>query len=65
MSQVVRRFRLALEAHDSDAAIEALADDVVFRSPVVFKPYRGRAEVKPILRGARAGRSHEGAACLR
>ena len=48
MSQVVRRFRLALEARDSDAAIEALADDVVFRSPVVFKPYRGRAEVKPI-----------------
>jgi hypothetical protein len=26
-----------------------LAEDVVFRSPVVFKPYRGRAAVAPIL----------------
>ncbi|HZO77563.1 MAG TPA: nuclear transport factor 2 family protein [Solirubrobacteraceae bacterium] len=49
MSEVVRRFRLALEAHDADAVGEVLADDVVFRSPVVFKPYHGRAQVRPIL----------------
>lgn len=49
MSEAVRRFRLALEARDADAAGEVLARDVVFRSPVVFKPYRGRAEVRPIL----------------
>jgi hypothetical protein len=28
-----------------------LADDVVFRSPVVFKPYLGRDAVAPILAG--------------
>ena len=32
------------------AAVAALlGDDVVFRSPVAFKPYRGRAAVAPIL----------------
>lgn len=28
-----------------------LADDVVFRSPVAFKPYRGKAITAAILRG--------------
>jgi hypothetical protein len=42
-------FRAALEARDLDAAIALLADDVVFRSPIVFKPYRGRAAVGTIL----------------
>lgn len=42
-------FRAAIEARDVDAAVELLADDVVFRSPVVFTPYRGRATVKPII----------------
>lgn len=32
-----------------DAAVALLADDVVFRSPVVFTPYRGRDAVAPIL----------------
>jgi hypothetical protein len=27
-----------------------LAEDVVFHSPIVFKPYQGRAAVAPILR---------------
>jgi hypothetical protein len=43
-------FREAVEAHDWDAGIERLADDVVFRSPVVFKPYEGKAAVAVLLR---------------
>lgn len=44
-------FRAALEARDLDAAVALLADDVVFRSPVVFRPYRGRGAVGGILAG--------------
>jgi hypothetical protein len=43
------RFRAAVEAEDPDALTEALADDVVFRSPAVFKPYEGKAVVSAIL----------------
>ena len=43
-------FRRAVEAHDFEAAIETLAPDVVFRSPVVYKPYDGRDVVAMILR---------------
>jgi SnoaL-like domain len=43
------RFRQAVEARDVDAMVAALAEDVVFRSPVVFKPYEGRAAVGMIL----------------
>lgn len=44
-------FRTAVEAHDA-AAIEALlADNVVFTSPVAFKPYPGKAITAAILRG--------------
>jgi hypothetical protein len=43
-------FRAAVEARDLDAAVALLSDDVVFRSPVVFKPYRGRAAVAELLR---------------
>ena len=42
-------FRAAIEARDLDAATALLADDVVFRSPVVFKPYSGREAVSMIL----------------
>jgi hypothetical protein len=42
-------FRAAVEAGDFDGAVALLADDVLFRSPIVFKPYRGRAQVAPIL----------------
>jgi SnoaL-like domain len=42
-------FRSALEARDLDAAVALLASDVVFRSPIVFKPYHGRAAVAAIL----------------
>ena len=43
-------FRAAIEAGDLDAAVALLHDDVVFRSPVVFTPYRGRLVTGTILR---------------
>ena len=43
------RFRRAVEARDLDAMVAALAEDVVFRSPVVFRAYEGRAAVGAIL----------------
>src|SRR3954447_9943082 len=43
-------FRAAIERSDLDAAIALLAEDVVFRSPAVFKPYEGRETVSTILR---------------
>jgi len=42
-------FRAAVEARDFEGAVALLADDVVFRSPVVFKPYQGRDVVGMIL----------------
>ena len=42
-------FRAAIEARDVDAAVALFADDVVFRSPVAFKAYHGRATVAQIL----------------
>ena len=42
-------FRAAVEAEDPDALTEALSDDVVFRSPAVFKPYEGKPVVSAIL----------------
>ena len=49
MTDVLHRFRTALEARDSAAAAALMADDVVFRSPVVFKPYGGRDAVREIM----------------
>lgn len=47
----MQAFRKAVEARDT-AAIEALlADNVVFTSPVAFKPYSGRPITAAILRG--------------
>lgn len=44
-------FRKAVENSD-EAAVEALlAENVVFTSPVAFKPYAGRAMTAAILRG--------------
>jgi hypothetical protein len=42
-------FRAAVENEDPDALTEALAEGVVFRSPVVFGPYEGKALVSMIL----------------
>lgn len=43
-------FRTAVESGDFEAAVALLADDVVFRSPAVFKPYTGKETVATILR---------------
>jgi hypothetical protein len=48
----VHPFRAAVEAGDVDAVVGLLAEDVVFHSPVVFRPYQGRDAVAPILRAA-------------
>jgi hypothetical protein len=42
-------FKAAVEAEDPDALTDALAEDVVFRSPAVFKPYEGKDLVAAIL----------------
>jgi hypothetical protein len=42
-------FSAAAESRDSEALTEALAEDVSFRSPVVFRPYEGRDLVATIL----------------
>ncbi|XVV14121.1 nuclear transport factor 2 family protein [Actinoplanes sp. CA-131856] len=46
----VHPFRAAVESGDIAAAIALLDEDVVFNSPVVHKPYRGRPAVAEILR---------------
>jgi ketosteroid isomerase-like protein len=45
------RFRAAAESKDFSAVEELFAEDVTFRSPVVFKPYEGR-EALALLLGA-------------
>ena len=43
------RFRQAAESKDFSAIDELFAEDVTFRSPVVFKPYEGRDAVAMLL----------------
>lgn len=47
----MRAFRQAIEARDAVAMEACLADDVVFTSPVAFKPYPGKPITAAILRG--------------
>ena len=47
----MKQFREAVEARDEQAMRALLADDVVFTSPVAFKPYPGKAITSAILRG--------------
>lgn len=42
-------FGRAIEAMDIDAAVALMREDVVFRSPAVFKPYHGREAVRRLL----------------
>jgi hypothetical protein len=46
---VTHPFGLAVLADDYEAAMATLADDVQFSSPAVYKPYRGKETVAPIL----------------
>jgi hypothetical protein len=43
------KFRAAAESKDFSAIDELFSEDVVFRSPVVFKPYEGREAVALLL----------------
>jgi hypothetical protein len=43
------RFRAAAESKDFSAIDELFSEEVVFRSPVVFKPYEGREAVAMLL----------------
>ena len=43
-------FRNAVEKGDLESLLALMADDVVFRSPIVFKPYEGRDAVGTLLR---------------
>ena len=43
-------FGRAVLADDFDAALATLADDIVFRSPAVYKPYQGKQVVEVVLR---------------
>ncbi|MBO0853199.1 MAG: nuclear transport factor 2 family protein [Nocardia sp.] len=47
----MKAFRQAVQARDSTAIEALLADDVVFTSPVAYKPYPGKAITAAILRG--------------
>ena len=42
-------FKTAVEAGDAAALTESLDEDVVFRSPVVFRPYKGKSLVSAIV----------------
>ena len=42
-------FRAAVEARDHDGMVDALARDVVFHSPITFKPFEGREAVAVLL----------------
>ena len=43
-------FRSAVEARDVDGVLALVSPDVVFNSPVVFRPYHGREALGVILR---------------
>jgi uncharacterized protein YceH (UPF0502 family) len=45
-----RTFHDAVLAHDMDTAVAQLADDVVFRSPAVHRPYEGKGATAAVLR---------------
>ena len=42
-------FRAAVEAGDLESMSELLSPDVVFNSPIAFKPFYGRADVTEVL----------------
>ena len=46
------RFRAAVEAGNVRDAEALFSEDAVFRSPVLFKPYKGRDQVLKVLQAA-------------
>ena len=47
--KAIKRWHTMLETQDMSILSDLLADDVVFRSPVAFQPYSGKAVVFFIL----------------
>jgi hypothetical protein len=45
----MQRFREAVEAQDLDAMMACMADDILFHSPVAFRPFTGREAVAGVL----------------
>jgi len=43
-------FKEAVEARDWDAAMDCLAPDVTFNSPVAHRPFEGKEAVSGVLR---------------
>jgi hypothetical protein len=48
----MEELRRALESRDEEGVQRLLAEDVVFRSPALFKPYAGREATMIFLRAA-------------
>jgi hypothetical protein len=48
----MKEFKAAVEARDFDAVPPLLAEDAIFRSPVVFSPFEGKAYVTAVLLAA-------------
>ncbi len=46
----MQEFREAVENRDVDALVALLAEDIIFRSPIVHAPYKGRAQIETVLR---------------
>lgn len=46
----MKAFARAVETGDVEAALALLADEVVFRSPAVHQPYRGKQATEVVLR---------------
>ena len=46
----VEEFRAGVESGDPERAFAALSPEVVFNSPVAFKPFEGREAVSAVLR---------------
>ncbi len=47
---MMNEFRSAAESKDVERLLALMTEDVVFRSPIVYKPYRGREAVGALLR---------------
>lgn len=47
----IRAFRAAVEAHELDAMMDVFAEDVKFHSPIVYKTYEGKDELRLVLAG--------------
>lgn len=47
----MKEFRSVIESGNLDGLADLFADDIVFRSPVAFKPYEGPEITAAIIRG--------------